>query len=242
MPFQHYVFKKSDCEPREDEPLYVYLDGDGNSWIRDGFVSEDPTPIVPIALDLLGQGRSCGIYISRPCTFGLAELDPACEPRQWTVDRYSSRTIGSLSGVLDQVVSPERPIVLVGHSGGGLLASHLIRGQEAIVGLVTLAANLDLSAWTAYHGFGPEVVAATPPSPFPLGAEIVQLHVFGALDSNVPMSVALDGLDRNTRSAAILIEGVDHACCWLDEWPGLREIFQQRIEKAARSRSSSSAR
>lgn len=242
VPFRHYVFRQQDCQPREEAPLLVYLDGDGNSWVRDGFVSEDPTPVDPVALDLLGRDRSCGIYISRACSFGLARLDPACEPRAWTVDRYSSRAIASLAGVLDQVVSPGRAIVLVGHSGGGLLASHLAGRRESVVGLITLAANLDLSAWVAYHGFTPEILTGTPPAPFPLRGGIVQLHVFGDLDLNVPMSVALDGLDQETQSAAILLEGVDHADGWVDGWLALRELFQQRIENSVRSRSSSSAR
>jgi pimeloyl-ACP methyl ester carboxylesterase len=239
MPYQHYVFEKPDCIPREGDPLFVFLDGDGNSWIRNGRVSEDPTPPDPIALDLLGLESTCGIYIARPCAFGLVRQDEACEPSVWTTKRYSQEIVDSLSGVIDRFVSPGRSLVLVGYSGGGLLASVLSKERTDVVGLMTLAANLDLSAWVAYHGYTAEVLRASAPSPFPQRPGVAQVHAFGSMDGVSPWKIVVGTLDPVARSAIVVLEGADHSCCWATHWPELRELIQQRIDNSVRSRSSS---
>ena len=237
--FAHYAFAKSDCRAA-DGAILVFLDGDGESWIRAGVVSEDPTPGEPIALELLIADEACGRYVSRPCTFGLARSDPQCNPSVWTLDRYSERAVASLASVLEQVVPEGRPIVLVGYSGGGLLASHLANRVPAVTGVITLAANLDLAAWVAHHGYAPEIVARSPPSPFPIREGVVALHVFGALDAISPASLATAVLGGE--SGIVVLDAVDHACCWAREWPRIRAAFQQRTRSSSRMRPSSAPR
>jgi hypothetical protein len=238
--FAHYTFAKSGCAPDPEQAVPVFLDGDGNSWIRAGVVSEDPTPGDPIALDLLIADEACGLYVSRPCTFGLARSDPRCNPSVWTVDRYSEQAVASLATVLKRVVPAGRPIVLVGYSGGGLLASHLANRLPAVSGVITLAANLDLAAWVAHHGYAPEIVARSLPSPFPIREGVVSLHVFGALDAISPASLSTAVLGRE--SEILVLDAIDHACCWPREWPRIRAAFQQRILSSSRIRPSSALR
>lgn len=237
--FAHYTFAKSGCRAAEGATP-VFLDGDGSSWIRAGVVSEDPTPGDPIALDLLIADPACGLYVSRPCTFGLARSDPRCNPAVWTVDRYSEQAVASLASVLDRIVPAGRPIVLVGYSGGGLLASHLANRIPAVSGVITLAANLDLAAWVAHHGYAPELVARSLPSPFPIRDGVVSLHVFGALDAISPASLSTAVLGR--KSEILVLDAIDHACCWPREWPRIRAAFQQRTLSSSRMRPSSALR
>jgi pimeloyl-ACP methyl ester carboxylesterase len=241
-PYEHYVFEKQDCNPSLAEPVFVFLDGDGNSWVREGYVSSDPTPPDPLALDLLALDGTCGIYISRPCTFGRVHEDVACNPSIWTTDRYSQQLISSLAGVIDRMVAPGEPLVLVGFSGGGLLASHLANQRNDVAGLITLGANLDPAIWAAYHGYMPEVAGAAPPTPFPLDPAITQVHVFGERDRVTPAETMINALDAKTRSSTVIIEEADHTCCWIEEWPRILEAFQQRMDSLDRSASSSSAR
>jgi pimeloyl-ACP methyl ester carboxylesterase len=182
--------------------------------------------------------ESCGIYISRPCSFGLARLDPSCDPAVWTVDRYSRETVESILSAIESEVAEERSIVLVGFSGGGLLASHVAQRLDRAEALVTLGANLDLEAWVGYHGYTREILSRTPASPFPLRTDLVQLHVVGERDAVAPpaMSLALLGVYQADGELAevLILPDVDHTCCWLREWPGIRETLQQWIERSTR--------
>jgi pimeloyl-ACP methyl ester carboxylesterase len=236
--FAHYAFAKSGCAGGSEQAIPVFLEGDGNSWIRDGVVSEDPTPADPIALDLLVADQECGLYVSRPCTFGMAAVDARCGPSVWTLDRYSSDVVESLASVVEQVVPAGRPILLVGYSGGGLLASHLANRLRSVSGLITVAANLDLPVWVAHHHFAPELVARSLPSPFPIRKGVVALHVFGDRDAIAPVSLATGVLAGDS----LVLAGIDHTCCWPREWPRIRAAFQQRSLSSSRRRASSALR
>jgi len=227
-PFSHFIFKKSGCTPGVGERIFVFIDGDGNSWIDRGRVSDDPTPQIPIALDLLAAEDSCGIYLARPCTFGLAATDPSCDPVVWTLDRYSEGVIESLEGALLEVAPPDRGLVLVGYSGGGLLAAHLANRIPRVQGIITLGANLDLGAWVEHHGYVSSIVSRSPAAPFPMRPGLVQLHVFGARDRVSPASISLDFLQRDQRSSELILESANHTCCWVREWPLIRERYMQQ--------------
>ena len=241
-PFFHFVFKKTGCTPSASDRIFGFIDGDGNSWIERGRASEDPTPQIPVALDLLAAEDSCGIYLARPCTFGLASTDPSCEPLVWTLDRYSERVIESLEGALLLVAPSDRTLVLVGYSGGGLLATHLANRISRVEGVITLAANLDLEAWIEHHGYISSIVSRSPASPFPLRAGLVQLHVFGGRDRVSPASISLNFLQRDPRSSELVLKNADHSCCWVDEWPQIRERLLRSIVKSDRAEFTSSRR
>ncbi|MGD8869030.1 MAG: hypothetical protein PVI01_15480 [Gemmatimonadales bacterium] len=240
-PFLHVVFSKANCSQADGVATFVFLDGDGDSWIRGGRVSEDPTPAEPIALDLMVHEPSCGLYVSRPCTFGLAAQDSLCEPAVWTLDRYSAAVVDSLTYSIDHLLPPDRPIVLVGWSGGGLIASHIANRIPRVEAIVTLGANLDLEGWVDLHGYTRRLLERSLPTPFPLRKGLIAVHVLGSADDVSPPSLTLALLGEHADETMIL-EGADHRCCWVREWPRIRKVVQQRRERSARIRSSSSAR
>lgn len=240
--FTHVVFERVDCTQVDDRAFPVFLDGDGISWIRDGRVSEDPTPERAIGLELLAADGGCGLYVSRPCSFGTVSTDAACEPAVWTVDRYGERVVESIREVVERVTPIGRPLDLIGYSGGGLIASQLARRMPRVAALVTLGANLDLPRWVELHGYTPSLVRRSLPSPFPLRAELIQLHVFGSRDATSPARIADAVFRVDPRAERLVIEGADHTCCWAAEWPAIRVHLQQRIARSARSRTSSSLR
>ena len=241
-PFSHFIFKKIGCTPGVGERIFVFIDGDGNSWIDRGRVSDDPTPQIPIALDLLAADESCGIYLARPCTFGLASTDPGCEPVVWTLDRYSARVIESLEGALLQVAPRDRALVLVGYSGGGLLATHLANRIPSVEGVITLAANLDLEAWVEHHGYVSSMFARSEVAPFPMRANLAQLHVVGARDRVSPASLVLDFLQRDERANELVLEDADHICCWVREWPVIRERILRLMDESGPTEAASPGR
>ena len=181
----------------------------------------DPTPDHSVALDLLITEPTCAIYLSRPCVHGLIESDTECNPLVWTRDRYSPEVIDSLAGVLETAPYRDADLLLVGHSGGGQLASRLASRIPRTQGLITLGANLDLAAWVAHHGYDVDLTLGK--KPFPLRPEIVQLHVLADGDRVVPNAQVIDFLEENApQSKPFTIEGADHSCCWADNWTGIK--------------------
>jgi pimeloyl-ACP methyl ester carboxylesterase len=225
--FSHVVFSRRGCAASPTEPFPVFLDGDGTSWIRDGRVPADPTPRVSVALDLLTADAGCGVVVSRPCTFGLAATDPRCEPAVWTVGRYAEDVIEDLALAIDLVAPADRSILLVGHSGGGLLATHIAARLDRVEGLITLGANLDVEAWSAHHGYTKALAASTPPLPFPLDSRVAQLHVFGGRDATAPIGLAAEALARDPRAGVLVLPSADHVCCWIDTWADVRDAFER---------------
>ncbi|MBY0406928.1 MAG: hypothetical protein K2Q01_04500, partial [Rickettsiales bacterium] len=63
-------------------PVRVYIEGDGNAWLTRSQPSPDPTPFVPVALQLALRDPSANVaYIARPCQYITG---PACDIPVWT--------------------------------------------------------------------------------------------------------------------------------------------------------------
>lgn len=227
QPFQHVLYARL----RDDGVLHVYLDGDGTPWIRDGRkVATDPGPKTTVVPELIARDPASVLLLGRPCYHGMARSDPACHPLHWTFLRYGPTVVGSLEqallGYLGRVPDgATRRLVLIGFSGGGVLAILLAeRLKDRIDGLVTLAAPLDTDAWTRYHGYT-ALRGSLNPSPVLKGLDTVpQRHHFGAVDPEVP-----PGLVTRPAPQVKIHAGFDHRCCWTRIWPqALEELTLAR--------------
>jgi hypothetical protein len=138
--------------------ITVYLEGDGHAWISRRRLSDDPTPRDPLALRLAAKDPGNAVlYLARPCQFGSVPLEPACDPRFWSSHRYGPQVLAALNAALDwartRVASNTRVrLGLIGYSGGGALAALLAQRRDDVAWLLTVAANLDIHAWTWHHG------------------------------------------------------------------------------------------
>lgn len=219
LPFRHAVFARAAVAPAEE--LHVYLEGDGSPWRRPGVIADDPTPRAPLALELLARDPGAAILVGRPC-YHLLTADPACAPAWWTSRRYAPEVVASLAQVIEAEADARgaRRLVLVGHSGGGVLAMLLTPRLPRVTRVVTVAANLDVAAWTAHHGY-PPLVDSLDPARAPPRADLAQTHYLGALDTNVPPAL-LAGLRARLPDATWrVVPGFDHRCCWVERWPAL---------------------
>ena len=217
--------------------VHVYLDGDGEPWAGDG-VREDPSPRGELVRRLLQRDSRPALYLGRPCHFTRA-FDAACTPADYTFGRYSSRVLDSLAAALANALPAPVAggdgveVVLVGHSGGGALAMLLAGRWQAtsglrphrLVGVVTLAANLDLAAWTALHGYTPLHGSLDPALQPALPPAVRQLHFVGGRDRQVPEAVVRSGLRAQPGAAVRVQAAYDHRCCWLADWPALVGAF-----------------
>ena len=200
--------------------LFVYFGGDGTPFVRRNAVARDPTPRKPLALALLARGPQPAVFLGRPCYHGLVE---GCDPALWTVGRYSEAVVGSMAAATRELLQAggHEAGVLVGYSGGGVLALMVAERLPAVKAVVTLAANLDLGAWTELHGYSPLSDSINPLTAAGSRDDLRHLHLTGALDANVPPDVQKRLEAKLGSEAFATLPGFDHRCCWVDSWPAL---------------------
>jgi len=200
--------------------LIVFIDGDGSPWVDGGRrISADPTPRKPLALALASETPGSVLYLGRPCYFELQQR-PACSPALWTSRRYSPTVVASLVDAVSRYATVHRfrRVLLIGYSGGGTLATLMAGNMPDVVGLVTIAGNLDPGAWARLHGYLPLTGSLDPASTRPI-PDLAQWHLIGGRDTNVPFSVAERYFARVPSARIRRYPGFDHVCCWVRVWP-----------------------
>ncbi|MBV1904522.1 MAG: hypothetical protein KUG75_00480 [Pseudomonadales bacterium] len=230
--FHHVVLSK----PREREiapyhaewesrysilaPLRVYIEGDGRPFDERAQVALDPSPRYSPVLDLWQLDRGDAIYIGRPCYLGTAVL-PECNAIMWTTGRYSGDVVKSMRRIAERHAKG-RPIVFIGHSGGGTLAmlmAHSIRQVvDQMLTVITLAGNLDIEGWAAHHDYSPLSYSDNPADKLPLAADIIQLHIIGGRDKNMPGHLTKNLAEYLPPASICEVAAYDHNCCWTHRW------------------------
>ncbi|HMN44568.1 MAG TPA: lipase family protein [Povalibacter sp.] len=221
--FRHVVYANALAHgDAAAQRLVVYFDGDGRPWGSSGLQpAADPTTRKPLALQLLARTPAPGIYVSRPCYQELK--DPACEAAVWTSERYSTAVVDSLVAAIGQfsAARPPREIVLIGYSGGGVLATLAAERLGNVAAVVTIAANLDIDAWAQYHGYLPLTGSLNPAAS---GHDHAwrEVHLQGADDAVVPAATTARYFARYPAAQQRQFDGFSHVCCWVERWA---EIF-----------------
>jgi hypothetical protein len=218
--YAHVVF--ANAPVRTQGPLHVYIEGDGTPYVARVTVAADATPRHPLMLQLMALDPEPSVYVGRPCYFGLAS-DPPCTPGDWTLDRFSPRIVDSMARVIEQLRKGRDTdaIELYGHSGGGALAVLLAARLGGVQRVVTIGGNLDVDAWTAYHGYTSLDGSLNPVNAGPLPPTLRQQHYVGERDRVVPPELVEAAARRLGAPSAIVLPGVTHARGWEREWPSI---------------------
>ena len=234
--FAHVVFEAvrgDESNTNTRDPLFVYLEGDGRPWAADGASpTANPDPVHAVAYELAESQPFGAVLLGRPCYHGHAR-DDGCDPELWTSRRYSEAVVASMTAALERIIAREalRPVVLVGYSGGGVLALLVADRVPDVHAVVTLAANLDLAGWTAYHGY-----EAIDGSLDPLAARALprgcEIHVAAADDHVVPPSLVQAAAARRPGSVFWIEPDADHACCWSSRWPTMFARIMRELDPA----------
>ena len=213
--FSLRTFARSE-DRTSSERLHIYLDGDGRPFVTPRRVAEDPTPAEPLVLDLMKADPVPALYLGRPCYHGLQS---GCDPRDWTVARYGPRVVDALAVAVARIAAERqvRELVLIGYSGGGVLAVLVAERVPAVSAVMTVAANLDIDAWTQLHGFSPLKGSLNPATMS--HAPVPTLHLQGADDRNVPPASIQRYRSRVSEAVFVTVPGFGHTCCWARDWP-----------------------
>jgi hypothetical protein len=238
-PYHHIIYANALAQRiRGDEPLAIFLEGDGRPWGRPGLEglapATDPTTGRPLALELLGRTPMAAAYITRPC---YHQLDPErCNSSAWTMERYAAPMVESLASAINTYAARHGApsLLLIGYSGGGTLAVLLAERLSRVAGVITIGANLDVPAWTQHHRYLPlsgslNPAASTARHPWP------ELHLQGGQDEAVPAWTTNQYFTLYPQAQRWELPSYDHVCCWREDWPQL--LSQARARLAASSSS-----
>ncbi len=216
-----------------DTTLTVLIEGDGYSWKSRRQPSDDPTPLTPVLYSLsasLPIGNT--VYLARPCQF-VGPKSRNCNHKVWTRDIFTSGIVSTMDEALSVLKAQYNAtqLKLIGYSGGGVIAAVLAAQRSDVASLVTIAAPLDIDAFTSHHHTQSFPDRSLNPKDYADQLyDVPQLHLFGELDSIVPKSVAdafLEGLQASPCVEARVVAGADHMTGWGMMSPPLGEIVTE---------------
>lgn len=145
-------------QPNTKKILSVYIEGDGHAWDTTSIPSKNPTPIHPIALKLgLRQGQGLAIVLARPCQYIGVGTNQLCQTPLWTSHRFDNKVVDLMNQAITQMKrkTGARNIRLIGYSGGAAIALMVASQRDDMQSILTVAGNLDPSAWARFHGLSP---------------------------------------------------------------------------------------
>lgn len=202
--------------------LTVYLGGDGEPWVAGRYPAKDPSSRDDLALRLHAMDEGPALFVGRPCYHGMAR-DSGCSADLWTTRRYGPEVIVSLFEAINAFARSYEPkqIVLVGFSGGGVLALAIAPMLEMPVYVITLGTNLDVGAWASWHGYLPIPASVDPASFASFYTRFPQLHLQGDEDQQVPPITTLAYLRYLRPEQYRVFDNIDHQCCWETIWPAI---------------------
>lgn len=224
--FDHLVMTRN-MAGLQDKRIHVYIEGDGSPWIANRWISEDPTPRQPVALELMQIDQGPVVYLGRPCYFGMQRN---CSQELWTSGRYSAPVVQAMSDALNALLDETGftgSMVIIGYSGGGTLAMLLASKVSGIDTLITVAANLDVERWTRHHGYSALKTSLNPASQPPLPEHITQIHLVGSSDKNVPPQIVENAVSRQPNATLLRYPDYTHHCCWTEAWPEILDTVRR---------------
>jgi len=214
--------------------LTVFIEGDGMPWQTETRIANDPTSNKPMLLAMMDRLDGDRLFLGRPCYFKIN--DSKCDFRYWTSHRYNQEVLDSMAKVIEKTLNLEtyHTLALVGHSGGGSIASLIACRFKLPTRLVTLGANLDINAWTTHHSWTPLTASLNPAEAAQTCSNVSERHLHGEDDQVVPSHLNQKYYQAH-QTKPLLFKHQGHTN-WAKRWP---EIYQAIISDSLNWRSTS---
>lgn len=221
--FTHIVYANNNSNDKEE--LHVYLGGDGSPWFKGRYITDDPTPLNPVMLNLMKMDNAPSIFLGRPC-YHQFKMPSNCKKSLWTNQRYSLDIVKSMVAAVKSYTRKNNysKVKLFGFSGGGALAMLMAGRLQNVTTVVTLAGNLNTDAWVEFHRYLPLIGSLNPSKEPPLRSNIQQVHLVGLMDENIPMTIIEAEVSRQGKATLMLVKDANHYCCWGVIW---RQVLMQ---------------
>ncbi len=211
------------------DPVTIYIEGDGLAYLNRSRISMDPTPANPVALKLAIVDPSRNVaYIARPGQYCRDEV-PDCDEAYWTTKRFSEEVIRSINEIVSEIKrkAGSEEISLVGFSGGGAVVCLTAARRNDIASIRTVAGNLDPDAVNAFHKVTKLKGSLNPMDIAARLTNIPQRHFVGGRDVIVPPSIAHNfakkAHDFIERTITVVPEA-EHNKGWAERWAELLNI------------------
>lgn len=189
------------------KPLKIYIEGDGFAFVSRYSISNNPTPLNPVALKLsqIDKGENIA-YIARPCQY-IQSYN--CNQDYWTDKRFSKEVIKSINQTITKLkeLSKTKEIELIGFSGGGAIVTLVASLRDDIVKITTIAGNLNHKLLHNHHKV-PHIYGSLNPIDVAKDiSHIKQIHYVGEDDKIVPSQIAYSFKEasKNKKDIEIII-------------------------------------
>lgn len=121
--------------------------------------------------------------------------------------------------------APARKLVLIGYSGGGVVAALVAARRSDVALVIAVAAPLDVADWTRRLGLSPLAGSQVPLDQVERLSRVPLVAFAGQKDETVPVASIASAVGQLGPSAKlVVVPGFDHRCCWVRDWPGLRKV------------------
>lgn len=190
-------------------PIHIYVEGDGNSFDAHGHPTSNPTPRGMLMRHLAMRDPSANVvYMARPCQYIMSN---ACTRSDWTIGRFSSDIVDSVATAIKDIAA-NRPVVLIGYSGGAMITGLVINKNPDIDvrEWITIAGVLNHAEWTGHFGDVP-LSSSLNLDELP---RVAQRHYIARGDRVVPNKLSQKWLAGQT---VYIIDGATH-----NEFPNLQ--------------------
>lgn len=231
VPAGDFVLKARERVYQRNQTATLYIEGDGYTHISATKVSDDPTPVDPVALRLAAQdGEPNVIWLARPCQYNKKMADGKdCSATYWTEKRFAPEVIEGYNTALNNIKA-EYGIPnfnIVGYDGGAAIAVILASQRADILSLRTVAGNLDPKTTAELNKVLYSEGSLTPVD-FASGvSNLPQRHFIGKLDQVIPSAVANSFAQSSGNGPCMnltMVENADHILGWAEQWKVLKSM------------------
>ena len=202
------LFSVENNHEADGREIDVFIEGDGYAWSNRTTVSNNPTPIDPVALRLMVKAENRAIYLARPCQYVWGAY---CKQPLWSDDRFSTEVIQSYVSALDMIKlkTGAASFRLHGYSGGGYIALVLSALRNDISVVTTYAGLLNPELWTRYHRVAPLNLPYESQWLLRESSAVSFIHYCGTKDTVIPCALSEDFIG-NSQNHTLISVNADH--------------------------------